>query len=118
MDLQVEIYANNLKNTCHQIAKDAGWWDNKKPDIPRMLMLCVSELSEAMEGDRKDLMDDHLPNRKMLEVELADTLIRVFDMAGGLGLDIGGAMAEKLEYNQTRADHKKENRAKSGGKKY
>ena len=80
-------------------------------------MLCVSELAEAMEGDRKDLMDDHLPHRKMLEVELADAVIRILDMSGGLGLDVAGAIAEKLEYNTERSDHKPENRA-NGGKKY
>ena len=32
--------------------------------------------------------------------------------------DIEGAMLEKLEYNKQRADHKRENRAKEGGKKF
>ncbi|XUM19805.1 hypothetical protein ACRAVF_19255 [Bradyrhizobium oligotrophicum S58] len=41
-------------------------------------MLIVSEIAEAMEGERKSLMDDHLPHRKMVEVELADTLILHF----------------------------------------
>jgi NTP pyrophosphatase (non-canonical NTP hydrolase) len=63
-------------------------------------------------------MDDKLPHRKGLEVELADAMIRILDMAGGLGLDIGGALVEKLEYNSNRADHKPENRLKEGGKKY
>jgi DNA-directed RNA polymerase subunit alpha len=59
-------------------------------------------------------MDDHLVNRPMLEVELADAVIRILDMAGGLGLDVAGAIAEKLNYNDSRADHKPENRAKDG----
>ena len=71
-----------------------------------------------MEGDRKNLMDDKLPHRKMLEVELADAVIRIFDLAGREGLDLGGALVEKLQYNQIRPDHKKENREKEGGKKY
>lgn len=45
-------------------------------------------------------MDDKIPHRSMLEVELADALIRICDMAGGLGLDLEGAVLEKLEYNQ------------------
>lgn len=121
-----------LQDACHTASINGGWWtcpetgeylgdadgSGMKRNTDQMLMLCVSELSEAMEGDRKDLMDDHLPHRKMMEVGLADAVIRICDMAGGLGLDLGGAIAEKLEFNANRADHKMENRIKDGGKKY
>ena len=45
-------------------------------------------------------------------------MIRILDMAGGMGIDIGGAIAEKLAYNANRADHKIENRKADEGKKY
>ena len=63
-------------------------------------------------------MDEHLPDRLSVEVELADTVIRCFDLAGGLGLDLGAAIAEKLIYNRDRADHQLANRAADGGKKF
>lgn len=82
------------------------------------LALVHSETSEALEGFRKDLPDEHLPHRRSIEVELADALIRICDLAGGLGLDLGGAVVEKLDYNARRADHKPEARAAVGGKAF
>ena len=119
-DIQEHLYRSGvaLTNYCHGVARECGRWETTTDrDTPRLLMLCVSELSEAMEGDRKNLMDTHLPDRKMLEVELADALIRIFDMAGGLKLDVAGAMRDKLLYNTTREDHKPKVRA-AGGKAY
>jgi len=111
-----------LQFQAHQASVIAGWHDaqlnGEAVDVPKKLCLIHSEISEAMEGDRKDLMDDHLPHRKMVEVELADAMIRIADLAGALKLDIGAAIAEKMEYNESRADHKLENRAAEGGKKY
>jgi len=54
----------------------------------------------------------------MLEVELADAVIRIFDMSGGLGLDVAGAIAEKLIFNATRIDHTIESRRAVDGKKF
>ena len=113
-----------LQLLCHGVAIESGWWDDVKTGEPlerndgEMLCLMHSELSEAMEGLRKNLMDDHLPDRKMTEVELADCIIRIMDFAGAKGYDLGGAIIEKLRYNTKRADHKPENRAKEGGKSF
>jgi len=111
-----------LVDACHGAAKDSGWWQNVNIEdplfTPAKLCLVHSEISEAMEGDRKNLQDDHLPHRSMLEVELADAVIRIADLAGGLDLDLAGAIVEKLAYNAKRADHKPENRAEKNGKTY
>lgn len=121
------IYAdsfNELAGAVHRLNNHAGWWHDIETGEPlernvgELICLMHSELSEAMEADRKDLMDDKLPHRKGLEVELADAMIRILDLAGAGGMDIGGAMVEKLEFNLKRADHKPENRIKEGGKKY
>lgn len=118
----IKEQVNSLVKLCHLAAVKSGWWkgvDIKAPYvIPAKLCLIHSEVSEAMEGDRKNLMDDHLPHRTMFEVELADIVIRVFDLAGACGLDLGGAVVEKLDYNAKRDDHKPENRSKEGGKSY
>lgn len=111
---------------CHGLAARSGWWGgNGRPD-PRDNPLCFSnklclihsEVSESMEGDRKGAKDDKLPHRDMREVELADALIRILDLAGAYGLDLAGATIEKLAFNQQRADHKVENREQAGGKVY
>jgi NTP pyrophosphatase (non-canonical NTP hydrolase) len=61
-----------------------------------------SELSECLEGVRKDLPDDHLPNRSMEVAELADVLIRAFDYAGAYNLPLGEVILEKMKYNEGR----------------
>lgn len=113
---------NELAARVHEANKT--WWQdlNTGERIERnfgeLMMLAVSELGEALEGHRKNLMDDKLPHRKMAEVEIADCLIRLLDTAAGLGYDIGAAFEEKIAYNAQRADHKPENRRLQNGVKY
>lgn len=68
----------------------AGWWTDLKTgesilhtrNRPEMLMLTVSELSEANEGLQTGANDDKLPHLPMFAVELADTAIRDLDLIG------------------------------------
>lgn len=110
-----------LVSVCHTASADAGWWTGIDRNdiwvISAKLALIHSEVSEALEGARKDAFDDHLPHRKMLEVELADAMIRIADLAGALMLDLAGALVEKMEYNRQRQDHKSEVRAGALGKR-
>lgn len=135
MHTEIIEAGTRLQHECHRASKTAGWWTDLKTGIDltetikeqnilagalvaQKLMLIVSEVSEAMEGHRKGLKDDKLPHRPMVEVELADAIIRICDLAGAMGLDLGGAIAEKMAYNRSRADHKPENRVANGGKAY
>lgn len=101
----------------HQQNREMGWWDSPRED-GTLLMLVTSEIAEAMEGFRKDLMDDHLTHRKMAEVELADAMIRIMDIAAFHGFDLASAIVEKVDYNRTRADHQPGARAEAHGKKF
>jgi hypothetical protein len=115
---------NAAMDLVHETSKNAGWYTNVETGLPtkrnfgEVIALMHSELSEALEADRKDLMDDKLTHRPGVEVELADCIIRIFDTAKAMNLDIAGAIIEKNAYNVKRADHKLENRGKANGKKY
>lgn len=111
---------NDYSKEAH--AANAKWWQNVETGerIERnkgeLLCLIHSEISEAMEGERKDLMDDKLPHRRMAEVELVDAMVRIFDYAGAFGYDLQGAYEEKMAFNAKRQDHTHEARARAGGK--
>jgi hypothetical protein len=139
-DATVAGAGNVLVDAAHSASVAAGWWHHAETGldlkrvindpaspierllaqnlVPTKLCLTHSELSEGMEGYRKGLMDDKLPHRRMLEVELADAVIRIADLAGALGMDLGGAIAEKMAFNAVRPDHKAEARAAAGGKAF
>jgi NTP pyrophosphatase (non-canonical NTP hydrolase) len=113
---------NELANRVHKA--NEKWWQDPVTghrihrNKGELLALMHSEISEALEGERKNLMDDKLPHRKMAEVELADVIIRVLDYAAGFGYDIQGAFDDKMAYNADREDHKHEARLLAGGKKW
>jgi hypothetical protein len=111
---------NHMASAVHVL--NATWWhdlttgERLQRNKGELIALMHSELSEMLEGERKSLMDDHLPHRRSAEVEAADLLIRLFDYCGAYDYDLSGAVAEKLVYNKQRADHKPENRLAPGGK--
>jgi NTP pyrophosphatase (non-canonical NTP hydrolase) len=113
---------NELSALVHKA--NAKWWVDINTGEPlkrnkgELLALIHSEISEALEGERKNLMDDKLPHRRMAEVELVDAIIRILDYAGGFGYDLQGAFDDKMAYNSQREDHTHEARRNAGGKQF
>lgn len=114
---------NGYAAECHQ--DNMKWWISLEDGVTKLkrnkgelIALMHSELSEALEGERKNLNDDKLPHRKMAEVELVDALIRIFDYAAAFGYDLQGAYEEKRAFNAAREDHKHEARKIAGGKQF
>ena len=97
---------NELCKEAHAISISKGWYDTER-GFPELIALCHSELSEALEayrdGGHVALIYNHAPNKpEGVPVELADTLIRIFDLCGFYGIDLDQAFRVKMEYNKTR----------------
>lgn len=94
---------NELCQEAYETAKSKGWHDEDR-ETGTMLALIHSEVSEALEADRKGEGDNFAE-------ELADVCIRVFDLCGLKGIDLEYHILKKMEYNKTRTH-------KHGGKAY
>lgn len=102
----------------HKGNVDRGFYD-KPIEVGTALMLCVSELGEALEADRKGRHSDvekfkdsnnieefaakfEEEIKDTYEDEIADTIIRLLDHCGNKGIDIEKHIDLKLQYNATR----------------
>lgn len=101
---------NELIEQAHQTAEEKGWHEGKRT-FGELIALCHSELSEALEEYRKGCLPNQtayehpsagLPKPIGVPIELADVLIRIFDLCGVYGIDLEGALKIKMEYNKTR----------------
>ena len=91
-----------LQNEIHRVAVEHGWWDRDRP-LGEVLMLVVTELAEAMEAYRTgNPSSEKIEGLSSVEEELADTVIRILDLAAGMGFDLEGAIRAKMTYNETR----------------
>lgn len=63
--------------------------------MPEKLMLVVTELSEAMEAYRREDIEN-------FKEEIADTIIRLCDICGSVGINIERQISSKMEINKKR----------------
>lgn len=80
-----------------------GFWGPNQDNTGSKIALIHSELSEALEADRKGIeTDDKIPEFTGMEAELADTIIRILDLAGRHNLRLGEAIIAKMHFNLSR----------------
>ena len=93
---------NNTAESVFKNAVNKGFWDQPRNN-GEMIALIHSELSEALEALRTgNQADSKLPEFSSIEVELADAVIRIMDMARARGYRVGDAILAKAEYNESR----------------
>jgi NTP pyrophosphatase (non-canonical NTP hydrolase) len=99
-----ELLINAIRIWCQEVHANAiakGFWDAPRND-GELIALMHSELSEALEGLRRGLHDEHCPDFLNVEIEMADCVIRIMDMCCARGWRLGEAMSAKMEFNATR----------------
>ena len=91
-----------MASSVHEWAKEKGFWPKSRSDA-ECIALMHSELSEALEGARHgNPPDEHCPEFSSVEVELADTVIRIMDFGAKHGYRVAAAMIAKMKYNESR----------------
>lgn len=100
-DMELAEKINLLACKVHWDNQIKGFWDEPR-NFAECCALMHSELSEALEADRKNLSSDKLTGVPGVHEELADTVIRVLDYCGHAGIPIGDMIFRKLEYNRGR----------------
>lgn len=89
---------------CHQNSVEHGFYEHDF-NLGEKLMLTITELAEGYEGVRRGISsrpDEHCPEFTNEEVELADAIIRLLDLAEYRKLRLPAAILCKMDYNATR----------------
>ena len=103
----IKVDEVSIKDWCKRIAK----WREEKGfkthwvNVPEKLMLIVTELSEAMEAYRHMTFAIRPQHDKVYDnfsEELADTVIRLFDLCGSLEIDLEHEIIKKMKVNLKR----------------
>jgi len=106
---------NDWRNDIYAMAIQQGYHGEYQDDLCRKLMLVNCELCEAVEAERKgrkpkdtaiktsrykaSVKEFDKKYKGAIEEEIADAIIRLFDIAGMIDMDLDWWISAKMNYN-------------------
>jgi NTP pyrophosphatase (non-canonical NTP hydrolase) len=91
-----------IAQQAHDNAQAKGFWDGDR-NVPAALAEIHGEVSEILDALKHgDPVSEKITDFSCAEEETADVILRIMDLAEGMGWRVAEALVAKMQFNETR----------------